>query len=52
MKNNIVHENQAGQVKSLMIYDIPVTWSREKILEHLKTWGWVLNLNINTNRCM
>jgi hypothetical protein len=41
MNNNIVSEQQKGQVRSIMIYDIPATWSHTLVLQYLAEWGQV-----------
>jgi hypothetical protein len=45
MNNNIVSEQQKGQVRSIMIYDIPATWSHALVLEYLAEWGQVLEIS-------
>ncbi|GBC06590.1 hypothetical protein RclHR1_06940007 [Rhizophagus clarus] len=48
MPNNNVADSQNGQVRTIMVYDIPATWSHEKILESLKEWGQVLEISFKT----
>ncbi|GES77859.1 hypothetical protein GLOIN_2v1653024 [Rhizophagus clarus] len=36
MPNNNVDDSQSGQVRTIMVYDIPAIWSHQKILESLK----------------
>jgi hypothetical protein len=45
MNNNIVSEQQKGQVRSIMIYDIPATWSHALVLQYLAEWGQVLEIS-------
>ncbi|CAB4430787.1 unnamed protein product [Rhizophagus irregularis] len=45
LTNNVVHDSQQGQVRSIMIYDIPTAWSHDVILEKLKSWGKVLEIS-------
>ncbi|PKY45033.1 hypothetical protein RhiirA4_419516 [Rhizophagus irregularis] len=45
LTNNIVHDSQQGQVRTIMIYDIPTAWSHDLILEKLKSWGQVLEIS-------
>jgi hypothetical protein len=45
MNNNNVSEQQKGQVRSLMIYDIPATWSHAMVLQYLAEWGQVLEVS-------
>ncbi|GBB91018.1 hypothetical protein RclHR1_01810021 [Rhizophagus clarus] len=35
--NNVVHKFQKGQVRHIMIYDIPATTPHDELLEHLKS---------------
>lgn len=48
LDNNIVSDGQKGQVKTIMIYDIPASWSHQTILEHLASWGRVLKISFKT----
>ncbi|EXX52962.1 hypothetical protein RirG_248380 [Rhizophagus irregularis DAOM 197198w] len=45
INNNVIHNSQKGQVRTIMIYDIPAAWSHDAILEHLKLWGQVLEIS-------
>ena len=45
MSNNVVHEAQQGQVRTMMIYDILTAWSHDTILEKLSSWGRVLEIS-------
>ncbi|PKY50578.1 hypothetical protein RhiirA4_467131 [Rhizophagus irregularis] len=45
LNNNVVHDLQQGQVRTIMIYDIPTAWSHDVILEKLKSWGKVLEIS-------
>ncbi|PKK68018.1 hypothetical protein RhiirC2_782792 [Rhizophagus irregularis] len=45
MNNNVIHDSQKGQVRAIMIYDIPKTFSHDKILNLLKEWGQVLEIS-------
>ncbi|PKC00527.1 hypothetical protein RhiirA5_382389 [Rhizophagus irregularis] len=48
MNNNVIHDTQKSQVRTLMIYDIPSTWSHDLILDKLKDWGRVLEISFKT----
>ncbi|UZO20028.1 uncharacterized protein OCT59_011289 [Rhizophagus irregularis] len=41
INNNVIHAIQKGQVRTIIVYDIPAVWSHDAILEHLKSWGQV-----------
>ncbi|CAB4437984.1 unnamed protein product [Rhizophagus irregularis] len=45
MNNNVIHDTQQGQVRTIMIYDIPTACSHDLILELLKEWGQVLEIS-------
>ncbi|PKY56064.1 hypothetical protein RhiirA4_476073 [Rhizophagus irregularis] len=45
LTNNVVHDSQQGQVRTIMIYDIPTAWSHDLILNKLKSWGKVLEIS-------
>ncbi|CAB5199974.1 hypothetical protein RhiirA1_471177 [Rhizophagus irregularis] len=48
INNNVIHDTQKGQVHTIMVYDIPAAWSHDVILEHLKSWGQVLEISFKT----
>ncbi|PKC53177.1 hypothetical protein RhiirA1_479834 [Rhizophagus irregularis] len=48
INNNLIHDTQKGQVRTIMVYDIPAAWSHDAILEHLKSWGQVLEISFKT----
>ncbi|PKK70124.1 hypothetical protein RhiirC2_780097 [Rhizophagus irregularis] len=48
INNNVIHNSQKGQVRTIMVYDIPAAWSHDAILEHLKSWGQVLEISFKT----
>ncbi|PKY61827.1 hypothetical protein RhiirA4_487353 [Rhizophagus irregularis] len=45
VNNNVVHTTQQGQVRTIMIYDIPSAWSHDDILNKLSAWGKVLEIS-------
>ncbi|CAB4419711.1 unnamed protein product [Rhizophagus irregularis] len=45
LNNNVVYDSQQGQVRTIMIYDIPTAWSHDLILNKLKSWGKVLEIS-------
>ncbi|CAB4414801.1 unnamed protein product [Rhizophagus irregularis] len=45
LNNNVVHTSQEGQVRTIMIYDIPTAWSHDAILNKLSNWGKVLEIS-------
>ncbi|PKY55908.1 hypothetical protein RhiirA4_475747 [Rhizophagus irregularis] len=45
LPNNVIHDTQKGQVRTIMIYDIPTAWSHDVILNKLKSWGQVLEIS-------
>ncbi|EXX58112.1 hypothetical protein RirG_200770 [Rhizophagus irregularis DAOM 197198w] len=48
INNNVIHAIQKGQVRTIIVYDIPAVWSHDAILEHLKSWGQVLEISFKT----
>ncbi|PKC57743.1 hypothetical protein RhiirA1_401172 [Rhizophagus irregularis] len=48
MNNNVIHDMQQGQVRTIMIYDIPTACSHDHILNLLKEWGQVLEISFKT----
>ncbi|PKY16635.1 hypothetical protein RhiirB3_429094 [Rhizophagus irregularis] len=48
INNNVIHATQKGQVRTIIVYDIPAVWSHDAILEHLKSWGQVLEISFKT----
>ncbi|PKK59887.1 hypothetical protein RhiirC2_794158 [Rhizophagus irregularis] len=48
INNNVIHNSQKGQMRTIMVYDIPAAWSHDAILEHLKSWGQVLEISFKT----
>jgi hypothetical protein len=53
LNNNYVHTTQEGQVRTVMIYDLPSAWSHDEILNKLSAWAkclrFLLSLNISIN---
>ncbi|CAB4416079.1 unnamed protein product [Rhizophagus irregularis] len=45
MNNNVIHDTQKGQVRTIMIYDIPTACSHDQILNLLKEWRQVLEIS-------
>ncbi|PKY54418.1 hypothetical protein RhiirA4_473225 [Rhizophagus irregularis] len=45
LNNNYVHTTQEGQVRTIMVYDIPSAWSHDEILNRLSAWGKVLEIS-------
>ncbi|CAB4440722.1 unnamed protein product [Rhizophagus irregularis] len=45
LNNNYVHTTQEGQVRTIMIYDLPLAWSHDEILNKLSAWGKVLEIS-------
>ncbi|PKY59511.1 hypothetical protein RhiirA4_482305 [Rhizophagus irregularis] len=45
LNNNYVHTTQQGQVRTIMIYDLPSAWSYDDILNKLSAWGKVLEIS-------
>jgi hypothetical protein len=39
MNNNVIHDTQKGQVRTIMTYDIPTAWSHDLILDKTKIMG-------------
>ncbi|PKY44274.1 hypothetical protein RhiirA4_418906 [Rhizophagus irregularis] len=48
INNNVIHDTQKGQVRTIMVYDIPAAWSHDTILDQLKSWGQVLEISFKT----
>ncbi|GBB99554.1 hypothetical protein RclHR1_03560009 [Rhizophagus clarus] len=46
--NNIVHESQNRQRRTIMVYDVPTKWSPDKIRSAFSDWGRVLNISLKT----
>ncbi|GBB89554.1 hypothetical protein RclHR1_16280004 [Rhizophagus clarus] len=46
--NNIVHESQNRQRRTIMVYDVPTKWSSDKIRSAFSDWGRVLNISLKT----
>ncbi|GBC00163.1 hypothetical protein RclHR1_03770010 [Rhizophagus clarus] len=46
--NNMVHESQNRQRRTIMIYDVPTTWSPDKIRSAFSDWDRVLNIFFKT----
>ncbi|GBB85234.1 hypothetical protein RclHR1_01180011 [Rhizophagus clarus] len=46
--NNIVHESQNRQRRTIMVYDVPTKWSSDKIKSAFSDWGRVLNISLKT----
>ncbi|GBB90176.1 hypothetical protein RclHR1_17050004 [Rhizophagus clarus] len=46
--NNIVHESQNRQCRTIMVYDVPTKWSPDKIRSTFSDWSRVLNIFLKT----
>ncbi|GBC07816.1 hypothetical protein RclHR1_07700009 [Rhizophagus clarus] len=46
--NNIVHESQNRQRRTIMVYNVPTTWSPDKIRSAFSDWGRILNISLKT----
>ncbi|GBB86181.1 hypothetical protein RclHR1_18400001 [Rhizophagus clarus] len=46
--NNIVHESQNCQHRTIMVYDVSTKWFSDKIRSAFSDWGRVLNISLKT----
>lgn len=46
----IQEEKLSLYTRDLLLYNIPASWTKEEILNHLTSWGKVLTLSIKSQR--
>jgi hypothetical protein len=47
---HLIPEDRKTKICDIMIYDIPIEWSYEKILNELTAWGTTISATVKNRR--